>query len=224
MHDKKRNLWCFINGLHWSFFPNSVHPEPSFAWMYSRFGMLINQQGTGANPFALRFVNSCFQVAPCSRSERSQSLCSADALPAAAFSCSWCPGLGFSSHQLTASGTDPNLTLEHTRAERESPWPRSTAAGRVPEPAHLSPSLALRRCCVYFSLPQLFPEPLQYALTGSAMPALQMLYGSIKTRLGREKSAFSARKKLAWCKLSLLLLELAMESWHYLKETDERFK
>lgn len=156
--------------------------------------MLINQHGTGANPVGLCFVNSCFQVAPCSRSERSgtaSSLRSADGLPAAAFSCIWCPGVGSSFHQLARSssrvlGTDPNLTVEHTQAEQESPWPRSTAAGWVPEPAHLLPSLTLRRCWIYSSLPQLFPESLQYVLTGSYVSVLEMLYSNIKTDLQME--------------------------------------
>lgn len=83
--------------------------------------------------------------------EKWQSLCSADGLPAIAFSCIWHPRVGFSSRQPARSSscilwTDPNLMVEHTRAEQKFHWHWSTAAGSVLKPAHLLPSLTLR-CC-----------------------------------------------------------------------------
>ena len=200
--------------------------------MYRRYGMLVNQHGTGANPFDLCFVNSCFQVAPCSRSERSgtaSSLCSADGLPVAAFSCIWCPGVGFSLHQLARSssralGTDPNLMVEHTQAEQESPWPWSTAAGWVLEPAHLLPSLTLRRYWIYSSLHQLFPESLQYMLTGSYMSVLRMLYRNIKTDMEIENLLSVLGRSLLGANSLCYLYALNSHEISCLKETDECFK
>lgn len=88
--NKKRNCWYFINHLHWTLFPNSVHPDSPFACMNSRYGMLINQRGTGANPFGLWFVNLCFQVVPEARAEATPACCA--------------PQMGHPSQRLATSG------------------------------------------------------------------------------------------------------------------------
>lgn len=178
------------------------------------------------------FVKSCCQVAPCSRSERSGTaslLCSADGLPVAAFSCIWCPGVEFSFHQLARSssralGTDPNLTVEHTWAEQESPWPWSTAAGWVLEPAHLLPSLTLRCCWIYFSLHQLFPEPPQHVLTGSSMSVLWTLYRNIKTDMEIGNLLSVLGRRLLDANSLCYLCALNSHGISSLKETDESLK
>lgn len=52
-----------------------MHPQSPFACMHNRSRMLIKQHDTGANPFGSCFVNSCFQVAPSSLTERSGRAC-----------------------------------------------------------------------------------------------------------------------------------------------------
>lgn len=74
-HKKKRNLQYFVNQLPWTLFLNSVHPQSPFACMHNRSRMLIKQHDTGASPFGSCFVNSCFQVAPSSLTERSGRAC-----------------------------------------------------------------------------------------------------------------------------------------------------
>lgn len=168
----------------------------------------------------------------CSRSQGSGSASSprsADGAPVAAFSCIWCPRLGFSFHRLARSisyvlGTDPKLTVERTRAEQDSPWPWSTAAGSVPEPVHLFPSLTLRHYWIYSSPHQLFPESLQYVVTGSYMSVLRTLCRDIKTDLEIENLLSVPGRSLVGANSFCYLYTRSSHGISYMKETEESFK
>lgn len=99
--------------------------ECPFACMCNGSSTLINQHGTGANPFGSCFVNSCFQVAPRARAAAEPACSSLQMGRTVAFSCSWCLWVGFSFRQPAKSYShvlwaDPKTSRLNTRGQSRS--------------------------------------------------------------------------------------------------------